>query len=100
MLPGKFSEDREPLAQRALLSPAVNLIPPGCQMALLFIMPSGLQNRIGGNPGKNRGGTKEKGFFRGSAGNSILLEHNVLGEEWELKLGRKRGPGQGRPYTG
>lgn len=100
MLPGKFSEDREPRAQRALLSLAVNLIPPGCQNALLFIMHSGLQNRMEEHPGKNCGGTKEKGFFRGSAGNSVLLEHNVQGEEWELKLGRKRGPGQGRPHTG
>lgn len=34
-------EERELLAERALLSPAVNLVPPDCLLALALTMCSG-----------------------------------------------------------
>lgn len=49
---------RKPLAQKVLLSPAVNAIPANCRMALPCTVPcgdcSGLQ-RMEEDPGKNYG---------------------------------------------
>ena len=76
MLPGKFCGGERTTGMRALLSPAVNVIPPNCRMALLLTM------HFGGGPREESWRYKErKAFFRGSVGNSILLKCNVQGKE-------------------